>query len=82
MTSQTDFEPEFKEYIQVRANDFILQSVALDIAVSIAALASSSDKDEMFSQIIIQAKDALCNLSEERRTKGLKDYYESIKNEE
>ncbi|MGB6298822.1 MAG: hypothetical protein WBF90_21935 [Rivularia sp. (in: cyanobacteria)] len=79
-----DFDKQvqkFGEFIQVKANDFILQSVALDIAVSVAALASSSDKDEMFSQVTIQAKNALSNMTEEQRTDGLKEYYKALRSE-
>lgn len=72
----------FGEFIQVKANDFILQSIALDIALSVAAIASSSDKDELLSQVTIHAKDALSNMTEKQRTNGLKEYYEGIKNEE
>lgn len=69
----------FGEFIQVKTDDFIFQSIALSIAGTVAAVASNTDRDEMFSQIAMQAKESLSGMTNEQRINGLKEYYESLK---
>lgn len=73
---------KLNKYISVRPDDFMLQNIAMSLAMQIAAISSNVTPEEMERQIMFSARQSLETLTDEKKVEGINDYYRSVKEDE
>lgn len=72
---------EYKEFITVKAEDFILLSDAFGLACSVAAITTNSTYEEIEKTAKIRAVERFDNYSDAEKANAIREYYESLRNE-